>query len=232
MDKQGGLPAAEARDELRRSLGRILSRVSPESIDALVRMARFRSVAPGVPVYRQGEPALLTLLLRGYAVSQRTTEDGRRFLFAIGKAGLLFGYSSVSGVPSSVEIVAITTCDVAQWSGRDVRPLLERDPALAMAAVDSHSASLHLAMEEIERFLHQDSRRRVVRILDRYRSLFFGESAILDRGDLTGLVGTTREMTSRVLRQLEREGTVARVGRSSLVLLEPERLTWMARRST
>jgi len=205
-------------------------KASPESIEALVRLARFRSVAPGEQVYVQGEPALLTLILSGYAISQRTTEDGRRFMFAIGGAGLLFGYSAVSGVASSVEILALTAGEVAQWSGRDVRPLLERDPALAMTAVDSHSASLHLAIGEIERFLHQDARGRVVRILDRYRDLFFGASPILNRGHLTGLVGTTREMTGRVLRQLEREGTLARVGRSGLVLLRPEGLTGMAQR--
>jgi hypothetical protein len=69
----------------------------------------------------------------------------------------------------------------------------------------------------------------VVRILDRHRNLFFGESPILNRGHLTGLVGTTREMTGRVLRQLEREGTLARVGRNGLVLLRPEHLTGLAR---
>jgi hypothetical protein len=31
-------------------------------------------------------------------------------------------------------------------------------------------------------------------------------------------------MTGRVLRQLEREGTIARVGRAGLALLRPERL--------
>ena len=220
----------DAREELRRRLMSKFVTASPDSIEALVRLAKFRSVAPGERVYGQGEPVLLTLILSGNAISQRTTEDGRLFMFAIGTAGLLFGYSAVSGLSSSVEILALTACEVAQWSGRDVRPLFERDPALALTALDSHSASLHLAIEEIERFLHQDARGRVVRILDRYRNLFFGESPILNRGHLTGLVGTTREMTGRVLRQLEREGTVARVGRNGLVLLRPERLTGLADR--
>jgi CRP-like cAMP-binding protein len=230
VDKQGERRAVEAREDLRGSLAGVGLKASPESIEALVRLARFRSVAPGERVYGQGDPVLLTLILNGNAISQRTTEDGRLFMFAIGGAGLLFGYSAVSGVASSVEILALTACEVAQWSGPDVRPLFERDPGLAMTALDSHSASLHLAMEEIERFLHQDARGRVVRILDRYRNLFFGESPIVTRAHLTGLVGTTREMTGRVLRQLEREGTLARVGRSGLVLLRPERLTGMADR--
>ena len=230
VNKQGRPGAIEAREELRHRLHSTFLKASADSIETLIQLAKFRSVAQGEQVYGQGEPVLLTLLLSGDAISQRTTEDGRLFMFAIGTAGLLFGYSAVSGLASSVEIVALTACEVAQWSGRDIRPLFERDPGLAIAALDSHSASLHHVMEEIERFLHQDARGRVVRILDRYRNLFFGESPILNRGHLTGLVGTTREMTGRVLRQLEREGTVARVGRNGLVLLRPERLTRLADR--
>ena len=61
-------------------------------------------------------------------------------------------------------------------------------------------------------------------ILARHRELFFGEPAVLTRAHLPGLVGTSREMTGQVLRQLEREGTVARVGRTGLKLLRPDQL--------
>jgi CRP-like cAMP-binding protein len=86
------------------------------------------------------------------------------------------------------------------------------------------AASLHATVERIEGFLHQDARRRVLRILARHRELFFGERAVLSRSHLPGLVGTSREMTGRVLRQLEREGMIERFGRSGLRLLRPDRL--------
>jgi CRP-like cAMP-binding protein len=84
--------------------------------------------------------------------------------------------------------------------------------------------SLHETVERIEGFLHQDARLRVMRVLARHRDLFFGDSPVLTRAHLPGLVGTSREMTGHVLRQLEREGTLARVGRAGLKLLQPERL--------
>jgi CRP-like cAMP-binding protein len=83
--------------------------------------------------------------------------------------------------------------------------------------------------EKLDGFLHQDSRRRVVGVLLRHRDLFFGDPPVLSRAHLPGLVGTSREMTGRVLRQLEREGTVARVGRTGLRLLDPARLEVDAR---
>jgi hypothetical protein len=54
--------------------------------------------------------------------------------------------------------------------------------------------------------------------------VFFADPPIVSRAVLPGLVGTSREMTGRVLRELEREETVLRVGRTGLRLLAPDRL--------
>jgi CRP-like cAMP-binding protein len=142
----------------------------------------------------------------------------------VAPAGTVFGYSGIHASPSSVELIAVTECDVVQWPGQAIRALVVEDPALALAAIDSMADSLHATLESIEGFLHQDARRRVLRVLERHRALFFGDPPILDRSHLPGLVGTSREMTGRVLRQLEREGTLERTGRTGLRLLRPERL--------
>jgi CRP-like cAMP-binding protein len=113
---------------------------------------------------------------------------------------------------------------VALWPGPAIRALASVDPALAFAAIDSMAASLHQTLERIEGFLHQDARGRVLRVLARYEELFFGTPAVLTRTHLPWLVGTSREMTARVLRQLEREGTVERFGRTGLRLLRPDQL--------
>jgi CRP-like cAMP-binding protein len=186
--------------------------------------ARLRTVPPEAAIYPQGEPAMLTLILDGFGAFRRTTIGGQQLSSGVGRAGDLFGFSSMASVASSVELVALTECHVAQWPGAQIRALAGEDPALAINAVDSMAAALHAMIERVEGFLHQDARRRVVRIMARHRDLFFGEPAILTRAHLPSLVGTSREMTGRVLRQLEREGTVGRVGRTGLKLLRPERL--------
>jgi CRP-like cAMP-binding protein len=60
--------------------------------------------------------------------------------------------------------------------------------------------------------------------LAEYADLFFSEAPVLPRTLLPGLVGTSREMTGRVLRSLEAEGVLARVGRRGLRLLAPAAL--------
>jgi CRP-like cAMP-binding protein len=210
--------------ELSGYLLRSLPRTAPTTIAALLETARLRTVHPGETIYAQGEPVPMTLILRGYGAARRTTSGGQEIVSGVAPAGELFGWSGIAAAPSSVQLVALTECLVAQWPGSEIRSLVAADPALALAAIDSIAASLHATVERIEGFLHQDARRRVLRILARHQTLFFGQPAVLTRAHLPGLVGTSREMTGRVLRQLEHEGTLQRVGRSGLRLLRAERL--------
>lgn len=195
-----------------------------ETIERLVQTIRTRSVKEGEQIYRQGEPVPLTLILEGFGAARRTMLNGRELVNGVAPAGVLFGWSGIAAVPSSVELVAVTDCLVGQWPGSEIRSLALADPSLAIAAIESMAWSMHQTVERIEGFIHQDARLRVLKILSRHRELFFGEPAVLTRADLPGLVGTSREMTGRVLRQLEREGTVARVGRAGLKLLRPDHL--------
>jgi CRP-like cAMP-binding protein len=211
-----------------RSLRELLEHSLPgcrvETIGRLIQTGRVRTVQPGWQIYRQGEPVPLTIIVHGYGAARRTTVAGRELVSGVVPAGVLFGWSGLASVPSSVELVALTESEICQWQGPEIRTLAATDPGLALAAIDSMAWSLHQTVERIEGFLHQDARLRVVRILVKHRDLFFGESPVLNRSHLPGLVGTSREMTGKVLRQLEREGTVARVGASGLKLLRPDQL--------
>jgi CRP-like cAMP-binding protein len=213
-------PTSEVRS-LRDLLVRALPGCRPETIERLIQTVRARSVKPGDQIYRQGDPVPLTLIIEGYGFARRTTVNGKELVSGVAP---LFGWSGLAAVPSSVELVALTGCEIRQWQGDDVRALASADSGLALAAIDSMAWSLHQTVELIEGFLHQDARLRVLRVLARHRDLFFGESAVLTRAHLPGLVGTSREMTGHVLRQLEREGTIARVGRAGLKLLRPDQL--------
>lgn len=212
------------RRDLRELIVNALPGGRPETANALAQCARLWIAHPDEPIYRQGDPVPMTLILRGYGAFRRTTVDGHLLTTGVGRTGDLFGWSSMASVPSSVELVALTDCQVAQWPGTEIRALAAKDPGLAIAAVDSIATSLHAMMERVEGFLHQDARRRVIRILARHQDLFFCDPVILTRAHLPSLVGTSREMTGRVLRQLELEGTLVRVGRRGLRLVRPDRL--------
>jgi CRP-like cAMP-binding protein len=193
----------------------------PDSARALVTSARLRRVRANEQIWRQGEPISLTLVLEGFAAFRRTTVDGQQLITAVVMPGELYGMVGIAGSLAAADLTALTDGLVATWPGAVVRELAATDPDLALDVIDRLASLLTAITERLDGFLHQDARRRVLRVLARYRELFFAEPPILTRAQLPELVGTSREMTSRVLRALEREGTIARIGRTRLVLLDP-----------
>ena len=195
-----------------------------DSHRSLVQTARMRSLAQKDIIFRQGEPILFTLVLQGYTSFRRTTPDGRQLVLGVATRGDLFGFSSIAARRANVDLVALTEARVAVWPGHQLRRLATDDLGLATDAIDGMAGFIVDITERLDGFIHQNSRQRVARVLARYSDLFFGQPAVLSRSHLPSLVGTSREMTSRVIRQLEREGMVARVGRNGLQLLAPARL--------
>jgi CRP-like cAMP-binding protein len=210
--------------DLSRLLASALPHARSDTQRSLAQSARIRSLAPKDIVFRQGEPILLTAMLQGYASFRRTTTDGRHLVLGVVKRGDLFGYSSTAARRSPVDVVALTEARAAVWPGKLLRGLAADDPGLATDVIDGVARLILDITERIDGFIHQNSRQRVVRVLARYSDLFFGHPAVLSRSHLPSLVGTSREMTSRVIRQLEVEGVVARVGQTGLQLLAPARL--------
>jgi CRP-like cAMP-binding protein len=217
-------PSPRERARLKAMIEASLPRIRADSAQALARTARLRVVQSEETIFQQGEEVPLTLMVRGHGGFRRTTVDGQQLTVGIANPGEIFGITSIAATISSVELVALTDGEVAMWRGSDLRRLAVADSDLALEVIDRLATFLNILTEKLDGFLHQDARRRVIRVLARHQDLFFADPPVLSRAHLPGLVGTSREMTGRVLRDLEREGTVARVGRAGLKLLDPKRL--------
>jgi CRP-like cAMP-binding protein len=207
--------------DLRRMLGTNLPGNHVEAIARLSAAARIRRLHKDDPIFRQGERVLLAMCLRGHAAFQRTTVQGQQVMTAVRGPGELYGLTSIAGTISTVDIFALSDSEVAVWPGTQLRALAAKDPLLALALIDKLSSFLAIMNEKVDGYLHQDARRRVIRVLTRHRDLFFSNPPILSRAYLPALVGTSREMTGSVLRRLGQEGTIERVGRFGLRLVDP-----------
>jgi len=231
MDSGGyGPPADGAEHELpdeavvANIIARSLPSARPETRAVLVETARVRAFEPDDLIWRQGETTPLTQIVRGYGAFRRTTVDGGQHIVSLSSPGAMFGFSSIASVETPTDLVALTKVRAVLWPGHEIRPLAAGDPGLALDVIDRMAQFLLQANERVDGLLYQDTRRRVLRVLTSYGDLFFGQPAVLSRAHLPSLVGTTREMTGRVIRALESEGVVARVGRRGLALLSSEGL--------
>jgi CRP/FNR family transcriptional regulator, cyclic AMP receptor protein len=224
-----GAPGSEpAESELLHLLRRALPGAREHSRRHMEHMACRVTRRPDEAFFFQGGPIPLTLVLRGHAAIRRTTPDGREMVLGIAKPGMLLGFSSIAASPSGVDLVAVTPTDVAVWSGDDIRAIVIDDAGLALDVIEHLSGYLVRLSDRLDGFIHQEARGRVLRVLAEHEDLFFGDPPVLSRMRLPGLVGTSREMTGRVLRGLERDGILTRVGRRGLRLLSPAGLDQLA----
>jgi CRP-like cAMP-binding protein len=194
------------------------------SIRHLLKTVHRARYAKGEVMFQQGRPVALSLFVSGYGSFLRTTVTGQQVTVGIAAQGQMYGLTAISSTISSVDLVALTEAEVATWPGATLRQLVAMDPDLALDLIDRLSMFMMVLTRKMDGFLHQDARQRVLRVLARHQDLFFAEPPVLNRSHLPGLVGTSREMTGRVLRDLERDGTIVRVGRTGLRLLNPASL--------
>jgi CRP/FNR family transcriptional regulator, cyclic AMP receptor protein len=211
-------------DRLQALLEYNLPRCRAASIRHLMKTVQLRRARKGEVMFQQGQLVELSLWVHGYGAFLRTTVTGQQVTVGIATEGEMYGITAVSSTISSVDMVALADCEVATWPRETLRQLAAMDPDLALDVIDRLSMFMNILTLKVDGFLHQDARQRVLRVLLRHRDLFFSEPPVLTRSHLPGLVGTSREMTGRVLRELEREGAVARVGRNGLRLLNPATL--------
>jgi len=202
-------------------LAEVFPNSRPESRQALVGSASVRTFETGQPILRQGDETSFALILGGHVAFRRTTVDGRQLITLIVSRGALAAFLPLASRPTSVDVLPLTTTSAAVWPSTDVRLLVATDPGLAVDILDHVLATFEVIVERLDGMQYQNALRRVARVLNLHTDLFFGEPAVLTRTQLPIMVGTSREMTGRVLRILESQGLVARVGRSRLRLLDP-----------
>jgi CRP-like cAMP-binding protein len=209
-------------------LNEVFPNSRPDSRLALAGSASVRTFEPGQPILRQGDETSFALILGGHVAFRRTTIDGRQLITLIVSRGALAAFLPLASRPTSVDVVPLTASPAAVWPSAQVRSLVSTDSGLAVDILDHVLATFEVLVERLDGMQYQNALRRVARVLHLHSDLFFGEPAVLTRSHLPTMVGTSREMTGRVLRILESEGLVARVGRSRLRLLDPAGLALVA----
>lgn len=200
----------------------------PDTRRALAAAAGVRRFDPGEAIVRQGNDSDLALVLDGHVAVRRTTVDGRQLIVRIVTRGGLTSFRTIAERPAGGDAVALTPSPAAVWRAEDVRSLAMADSGLAVDILDNVLASFGEVVGRLDSLLYQNALRRVARVLHLHADLFFAEPPVLTRAHLPSLVGTSREMTGRVLRILESRRLAVRVGRDRLRLLDPAGLATTA----
>lgn len=211
--------------EVGTALRGVFPEIGERPLSSLVRSVSVVTASRRERILGEEAPARLVLVLDGYVGTWRTDADGRASLLAVSGPGELAALRALSPARVPVELVAITAARVATW---------DPDGVIATARADGQFAVdlLELALLAADRLVElrtdangDGSADRLVELLWTRRELAFDAGRpLLTRGQLADLAGASRDATDRLIRELEIDGIVERVGRTGLVLHDEEAL--------
>jgi CRP-like cAMP-binding protein len=214
------------------TLERLLEEVVPSSAAStrrvLLSTGRVQAFEGGELVVAQGARESVGFVIDGIVAARRTTPDGRAVMPLVLGRGRILASMVLAGRETLFDILGVVPGEVAFWSGLEVRSLAAADGGLALDLLNRSLDGAGELATRLDTLHYQDARRRVARVLLQHRDLTFGEHPPVGRTELSLLVGTSREMTRRVLGRLEADGAITRVGRTGLDLRDADRLRELA----
>ena len=208
-------------------LARLLPGADPGSLRRLQGAAQLRTFSRRDLLHARGRELIPFVMLDGHVIARRVAETGQVYAALIAGPGYLGGLLSISdpGRDSLYEMVALSDGTRATWDPRVVRGLALKDAGLAVALLDrSMDLTAVLGMRLDERSF-ESARERMAAILTRYGKVIFDTPhPVAQRADLAAMIGTSRVMMYRALRELEAEGLVERQRGGGINILDAERL--------
>lgn len=210
--------------------------LSPAEIKAIDQMAPARSFRNGEFVFSQSEPVTaLFILKKGRVRIFRVTEDGKALTMAILEPGAVFGEMMLVGQRMYDNYAeAIEDSEICQLSTAEVEQFLLSDPRIA-TRIARHLGEQVARLEErltdlALRPLQARVSNTLVRLAESQRPSRFGQVTVWFTHDqLAGLLGATRESTSKTMADLASRKLI-RQGRGRIIIIDLDGLKILARK--
>ncbi|MCO5106085.1 MAG: Crp/Fnr family transcriptional regulator [Burkholderiaceae bacterium] len=212
------------------------SRLSPPELEQVNALFEQASYAAGQAIHSAGEPARkLSIVAAGKVRIAHPTAGGQDARLALLGPGEPFGSLPELGDATYRDAAyAHTGCCVLSISAESFHDLLQRYPALAMAALERTAARLRVAQETLEQISAVPADRRIAATLLALADLAgraeVGTTVIdteLSRKDLAAMTGASVDTVGRVLAEFRRDGLID-TGRRWISVRDPVRLARVA----
>ena len=191
---------------------KLVAILSP-SLRALALRGTFRTYRKNTVIINEGEIGdSLFVLLQGRVKVYSTDADGREITYNIVEAGDYFAEMWLDGGPRSASVMTLeqSTCSVV--SRNALRDHLADEPEFALELVSQVIRRARAATETARNMALLDVFGRVIATLENHHGAASPESPItitqITHQQIASRVGASREMVSRLLKDLEKGGYI------------------------
>jgi CRP/FNR family cyclic AMP-dependent transcriptional regulator len=197
------------------------------SLRALAARGAPRSYRKGTLIIEEGTQGdTLYLLLAGRVRAFSSDARGREVVYGVYGAGDYFGEMSLDGGPRSASVIADTACTCAVLARQTLREHIRQEPEFAFELIERVIRRARLATQSARNMALLDVYGRVVRLLESLADPQPDATKLvrerLTHAEIAARVGCSREMVSRLMKDLVRGGYLTLVdGRWSIRALPP-----------
>ena len=198
--------------------------LSDEQLRLLVGVVTRRNVARGMIVIVEGDPTdSLYIIIAGRLKVMMSDTEGKEVILAMLGPGEFFGEMGlIDDSPRSATVMAVEPCDLIVITKREFKKILADNFEMAMTVMRGLVRRLRDADRKIGSLALLDVYGRVARLLIDMSELVNGQRVVakrLPKQDIAKMIGASREMVSRVMRDLQLGGYIEMRG-SQIVVRE------------
>jgi len=191
----------------------LLADLDESELQRLSQVAVRRRAARGEQVVRVGEDAeALLILLTGRAKVTNVDEEGREIILAWLGPGEFFGEMGlIDGSPRSANVVAVEPCEMLSIGKQEFQRCMQENFHVAQKLMQILVRRLREADRNIESLALLDVYGRVARLLLDLSDEENGKRMVrqkISKQDMARMIGASREMVSKVMRDLEVGGYI------------------------
>jgi CRP/FNR family cyclic AMP-dependent transcriptional regulator len=199
----------------------IFDSLSDERLAPIVKAAVLRSAPRGTTVLRAGDQSdthndSVYLILVGSLKVLISDEQGREAILSMLGAGELFGeMGAIDDHPRSASVVAVESSELVVIAKSDFKRCLAENFDVSLYIMRSLVRRLRSADRNIESLALMDVYGRVARTLLDMAETHNGQSVVkrkISKQDIAKMIGASREMVSRVMRDLHDRGLITEIG--------------------
>ena len=192
----------------------LFSGLDEVELEKLSRVAGRRSMSRGEQVVRAGESAdSLLIMLTGRAKVTNFDEEGREIILAWLGPGEFFGEMGlIDDSPRSATVIAVENCELLTLGKAEFQRCMQENFQVAQKLMQILVRRLREADRNIESLALLDVYGRVARLLlDMAERGADGSLVVpkkVSRQDIAKMIGASREMVSRVMKDLQQRGLI------------------------
>jgi len=184
-----------------------------EQLRGIATMVKRRSVTRNTTVMAAGDPTdSLYIVLSGRLKVMMSDADGREVILTILGPGEFFGEMGlIDESPRSASVLAIEPCELLSITKRDFKQSMEQNFELAMTVMRGLVKRLREADRKIGSLALLDVFGRVAHLLIDMSENVDGQRVVtrrIPKQDIAKMIGASREMVSRVMKDLQEGGFI------------------------